>query len=81
MFGPEGDPFVSGAEECLARHNAPHDKFGVDEQLRRYPKLSLPSNYRLVLDKTGGVLRADKMLQAFQVKKNHSMVVMNISVS
>lgn len=67
VFGPKGDPFVSGAEECLSRHGVAHDKFGVDEQRRRYPKFWLPSNYEVVLDKSGGILRADKMLKAFQV--------------
>lgn len=66
VFGPKGHPFVSGTEECLKRHGVPHDKFGVEEQRRRYPKLWLPSNYEVVLDKSGGMLRADKMLQAFQ---------------
>ncbi|XP_045172075.2 peroxisomal sarcosine oxidase-like [Mercenaria mercenaria] len=66
IFGPKGHPFVADTEKCLKRHGAPHEKFGVDEQRKRYPKLSLPSDYELVLDKTGGMLRADKMLQALQ---------------
>ncbi|XP_060597744.1 peroxisomal sarcosine oxidase-like [Ruditapes philippinarum] len=65
-FGPKDHPFVSGAVEALSRHGAPHDVFNVEEQRRRYPYLALPSDFKVVLDKTGGLLRADKILQAFQ---------------
>jgi len=67
VFGTRDHNFVTGSESSLRRHNVEFDKFGVDEQRRRYPRMSCPEDFAFVLDKSGGVLRADKMLQAFQV--------------
>ncbi|XP_052800944.1 peroxisomal sarcosine oxidase-like isoform X2 [Mya arenaria] len=66
VFGRYDDPFTVGTEDCLRRFNVPFEKFGSAEQRRRYPGMEFPKDFTFVLDKTGGVLRADKMLQAFQ---------------
>lgn len=68
VFGPRGHPFVDGSEDCLRRHKVDFEKFNVAEQRRRYPRLAFPPDFEFVLDKSGGVLRADKVLQAFQVQ-------------
>ena len=52
----------------MIRHNVSHETFGVDTAKKIYPGLSYPSNYEFLLDKSGGLLMADKMLSAFQVK-------------
>lgn len=67
VFGPRGHEFVTGSEECLRRHKVDFEKFDVAEQRKRYPKLACPQDFEFVLDKSGGVLRADKVLRAFQV--------------
>ncbi|WAR04003.1 SOX-like protein [Mya arenaria] len=72
VFGRYDDPFTVGTEDCLRRFNVPFEKFGSAEQRRRYPGMEFPKDFTFVLDKTGGVLRADKMLQAFQVGTNGS---------
>jgi hypothetical protein len=69
VFGPQGDPYVTATEQSLARHGVSYEKFDVKEQRRRYPMMSLPDNYELVLDKSGGMLRADKMLRAYHVSQ------------
>ena len=68
MIGPRGNHCVEGSRSALVRHNVPHEVFGAEEMKRRYPGVSYPSNYECVLDKTGGMLMADKMLKAFQVR-------------
>ena len=69
IIGPKGkDPFLIDTKAAMVRHNVPHETFGVDTAKTIYPGLSYPSNYEFLLDKSGGLLMADKMLKAFQVK-------------
>lgn len=51
----------------MRRHNVDFEKFDVTGQLKKFPNLSFPADFEFVLDKSGGVLRADKVLKAFQV--------------
>ena len=67
VFGDKDDEFVKETESALIRHNVPHDTFMASEQRRRYPNMRTPDNFGFVLDKSGGVLKADKILQAYQV--------------
>ena len=70
IVGPKaGDPFLEDTRAAMIRHNVSHETFGVDTAKKLYPGLSYPSNYEFLLDKSGGLLMADKMLSAFQVKK------------
>ncbi|XP_052256446.1 peroxisomal sarcosine oxidase-like isoform X2 [Dreissena polymorpha] len=68
VFGRPDDPFTSCTEECLQRFGVPFDKMDSVEQRRRYPSMAFPDDFNFILDKSGGVLRADKMLQAFQAQ-------------
>ena len=71
IVGPKGkDPFLEDTRAALLRHNVSHETFGVGMAKRIYPGLSYPSNYEFLLDKSGGLLMADKMLQAFQVNSS-----------
>ena len=68
IVGPKGkDPFLEDTRAALLRHNVSHETFSVKTAKKIYPGLSYPSNYEFLLDKSGGLLMADKMLQAFQV--------------
>lgn len=67
-LGPKDDPFLSGTQSSLKKYGSPYEKFDEQEQRRRYPNMSFPRNFEFVLDKNGGILRADRMLHAFQVK-------------
>lgn len=67
MIAPKSDNHVTETTKCLERFGIPHDYFDVKEQRKRYPNLSFSNDFEFVLDKSGGLLRADKMLRAFQV--------------
>ncbi|KAL4223769.1 hypothetical protein ACF0H5_017235 [Mactra antiquata] len=62
----KGRNFVKETIRCLERFNVPHEKFNVARQRVMYPQLSFEDEHEFVLDHSGGVLRADKMLGAFQ---------------
>lgn len=67
IIGPKGkNPFLIDTKAALVRHNVSHETFGVETAKKIYPGLSYPSNYEFLLDKSGGLLMADKMLKAFQ---------------
>lgn len=65
-FGADGDDGVVGSEDCLKRHKMKYDKMNDKEAKKRYPMLSYPENYIFLLDYSGGILRSDKALKAFQ---------------
>ena len=67
LIGPKGESFLEVTKSSLARHNVPYETFGPEELKTKYPGLAYPSDYEYVLDKSGGILMADKMLSAFQV--------------
>lgn len=66
IIGPRGNPCLEGSKSALVRHDVEHETFGVSEMKKRYPGLGFPSDYEFILDKSGGILMADKMLKAFQ---------------
>ena len=68
IIGPQGQPFLEETKAALARHDVSHETFGAGAMMSKYPGLSYPSHYQGVLDKSGGLLMADKMLQAYQVQ-------------
>ncbi|XP_045171940.2 peroxisomal sarcosine oxidase-like [Mercenaria mercenaria] len=65
-FGEKGDALVSQTEQSLKRYKFPYNKFDAEEQRKMYPNLSLPNNFECLLDRSGGVLKADKMLKVYQ---------------
>ena len=66
VIGPRGKA-VENSKSALIRHGVQHEVFGTAEMRRRHPGVNFPSDYEFVLDKTGGILMADKVLKAFQV--------------
>lgn len=58
--------FIKGTIASLSRHCIKHDILAPGDLRDRYPMLSLPPDYVGVFDYSGGVLRADKALRAFQ---------------
>ncbi|XP_062588159.1 peroxisomal sarcosine oxidase-like isoform X1 [Saccostrea cucullata] len=64
--GTPDNPFIKGTISSLARHRVNHDVLSYKNLQNRYPMLSLPPDHVGVLDYSGGVLMADKALQAFQ---------------
>ena len=67
MIGPRGKT-VENSKSALIRYGVRHEAFGAEEMRRRHPGVKYPSDYEFVLDKTGGILMADKVLKAFQVE-------------
>ena len=67
VIGPR-DKALENSKSALIRHGVQHEVFGIEEMRKRYPGLEFPSNYEFVLDKSGGILMADKVLNAFQVQ-------------
>lgn len=55
----------------LSRNGIKYDILTPGDLRDRYPMLSLPPDYVGVFDYSGGVLRADKALRAFQVTITH----------
>lgn len=68
VLGPKGETFLEEIRDAVLRQSVPHETFGVEKAKKIYPGLSYPSDYEFVLDKSGGLLRAEKMLKAFQVR-------------
>ncbi|XP_045172453.2 peroxisomal sarcosine oxidase-like [Mercenaria mercenaria] len=66
VIGPRTADFLSKTKSCLKRYGIPHDQFDIYEQRKRFPALSFRDDFEFVLDKSGGLLRSDKILQAFQ---------------
>ena len=52
----------------MSRNNIGYETYSPSELKARYPMFSLPSSYGAVYDPKAGILRADKGLQAFQVR-------------
>lgn len=66
ILGPKGETFLEEIRAAMLRQSVPHEIFGVEKAKKIYPGLSYPSDYEFILDKSGGLLRAEKMLKAFQ---------------
>ncbi|KAK3092006.1 hypothetical protein FSP39_024399 [Pinctada imbricata] len=57
--------FMSGTRRCLKKHNIPYEEIDAKEMHRKYPMVSFPENFKFIIDFSGGILRADKALQAY----------------
>ncbi|KAH3693177.1 hypothetical protein DPMN_192579 [Dreissena polymorpha] len=68
VFGRPDNAYTLSTEKSLRRFRVSFEKLDSAEQRRRYPGMAFPDDFNYILDKTGGVLRADKMLQAFQAQ-------------
>ena len=66
-MGSTDNIFVNGTIQSLRKHNMAMDILDSAQAKARYPMVSFPDNFRFVLDHSGGILRADKALKAFQV--------------
>nr|XP_022332549.1 peroxisomal sarcosine oxidase-like [Crassostrea virginica] len=58
--------FMKATVASLSRHGIRHDILTPGDLRSRYPMLALPEDYIGVFDYSGGVLRADRALRAFQ---------------
>ncbi|KAL3857562.1 hypothetical protein ACJMK2_012213 [Sinanodonta woodiana] len=67
-IGNENDPIVRGSAASLQQHGIPYEKFGTKEQKQKFPMMSFPDNFGFVIDRLGGILKADKILQALQTQ-------------
>ena len=68
MVGPVGNKFMTDTQTSLARNKIPHTNLTGEELRVRFPMLTYPADYQAVLDHSGGVLRSDLALTAFQVR-------------
>lgn len=67
-MGAPGDTFTKGTIRCLQRHGIPHQVMDYQGVKQAYPMIEFPRNYTFVVDKSGGILRADKALISYQVR-------------
>ncbi|XP_063415732.1 peroxisomal sarcosine oxidase-like [Mytilus trossulus] len=65
-MGSTDNIFVNGTIQSLRKHNMAMDILDSTQAKARYPMVSFPDDFRFVLDHSGGILRADKALKAFQ---------------
>ncbi|XP_046546821.1 peroxisomal sarcosine oxidase-like [Haliotis rubra] len=65
-IGPENDDYLRDVEKALNRVGAAVDALTNDQMRKRYPMLSYPQNYVGLLDRKGGLLKADCILRALQ---------------
>lgn len=65
-MGAPGDTFTMGTIRCLQRHGIPHQVMDYQGVKQAYPMIEFPRNYTFVVDKSGGILRADKALISYQ---------------
>ena len=62
------DKFTMGTIRCLQRHGIAHEVFDYRGIKQAYPMIEYPKDYTFVVDKSGGILRADKALLAYHVR-------------
>lgn len=67
-MGAPGDTFTMGTIRCLQRHGIPHQVMDYQGVKQAYPMIEFPRDYTFVVDKSGGILRADKALISYQVR-------------
>ncbi|XP_065937101.1 peroxisomal sarcosine oxidase [Magallana gigas] len=65
-MGAPGDTFTMGTIRCLQRHGIPHQVMDYQGVKQAYPMIEFPRDYTFVVDKSGGILRADKALISYQ---------------
>lgn len=76
--GDQNNEFVNSTIASMKKHNMPMEILNSEQAKVKYPMISYPDEYSFVLDHSGGILRADKCLKAFQVKRGKHVVVVVI---
>ncbi|XP_061194488.1 peroxisomal sarcosine oxidase-like [Saccostrea echinata] len=70
--GTPDDPFIKDTITSLRTHGVKHDVISHSELQIKYPMINVPAEAIGVLDHSGGILKANKALYAFQeVFKRH----------
>ncbi|XP_048747465.2 peroxisomal sarcosine oxidase-like [Ostrea edulis] len=64
--GTPEDPFIKDTLTSLRKHGVKYDIISHNDIKSRYPMINVPASTIGVLDHSGGILRADKALSAFQ---------------
>ena len=62
-----GTPGERRVVESMAMHKAPHEVLTSAQMTHKFPAVAAPGGCGAVFDPSGGILRADKCLVAFQV--------------
>ncbi|XP_041348131.1 peroxisomal sarcosine oxidase-like [Gigantopelta aegis] len=65
-IGDSGGKFLTEIADSMSRAKASYQMLTKSEFKASYPMMKYPSTFTGVLDHDGGILRADKALQAFQ---------------
>ena len=66
-FGPNTSSNLWSNSDALKKQGIPHEVLDAEEANRRIPLLNLPPNYKCILERDAGVLKASNALMAFQV--------------
>ncbi|XP_003469757.1 peroxisomal sarcosine oxidase [Cavia porcellus] len=66
VLGMEGNPELETMQATMSRHGIEHQRLSSEELKQCFPNLRLTRGEVGLLDKTGGVLYADKALRALQ---------------
>lgn len=65
-IGQHGGQFLEDNRSALVRTGAPFTQLDRDAFRKQYPMLRYPADYGAILDPNGGLLRSDRILNAFQ---------------
>lgn len=65
-MGGKANNFVETTIKYMKKHNQPMTILTSDEAKIKYPMISYPDDFTFIVDHSGGILRADKALKAFQ---------------
>ncbi|XP_048738574.2 peroxisomal sarcosine oxidase-like [Ostrea edulis] len=70
-MGSADDKFTMGTIRCLQCHGIPHQTMDYNQMKRAYPMIEFPRDFTFVIDKSGGILRADKALMSYHETFRH----------
>lgn len=71
LLGMAEDPELKSMQATLSRHGLEHQRLSSEELKQRFPNIRLTKGEVGLLDKSGGVLYADKALRALQDAVRH----------
>lgn len=83
VFGQHrNDPYLTNSVQSLSYHKLEHKLFSPEEMLTEYPNLKMGPTVWGCLDPSGGVILADKALNAVwsSVKKHGGQIIDNVPV-
>ena len=69
VIGKSDHSYIKDTMTSLTNHKVDFQKYDSTTIKTKFPMFKYPDDYVYVLEKGGGVLKADKILNAFQVNR------------